>query len=357
MASCIGLLITSIIVLLLNDKLIMAWGGSDKVLLKDIDVLTLYNGKMTKGSRSSPVLQLECVEGGTAPCNAFKPRIVQCYNRGSDGADVQWECKTDMDNAYRFGEIEVSCEGYHYPDDPYILKGSCGLRYNIDYTKEGHQQKHDYYGDSQSENYYGSNGHNYYNKISSKSWNFADIIVLGAVGLMIYAFYITCIRPSHNIDDNANSTTNEDYPSGGGNGGGYGWHNPSAPPPPGSDGGAGGGGTYGFNPDYTDGASCGRNRSNFNSRSAFGGSGASGSGGGGFWTGAATGGLLGYMFGNRNNGNQRYGGSSTWGTHGSGGRWGSGGSSWRSGGGGFSGGASTSTGTRSASGFGGTSRR
>ena len=39
----------------------------------------------------------------------------------------QWECKTDMDNAYRFGQVEVSCEGYDYPEDPYILKGSCGV--------------------------------------------------------------------------------------------------------------------------------------------------------------------------------------------------------------------------------------
>ena len=58
--------------------------------------------------------------------------MVQCYNRGSDGLDVQWECKTDMDNKYRFGKISVSCEGYDYPNDPYILAGSCGLDYTID---------------------------------------------------------------------------------------------------------------------------------------------------------------------------------------------------------------------------------
>lgn len=44
----------------------------------------------------------------------------------------QWECKTDMDNAYRFGTVEVTCEGYGYPDDPYVLRGSCGVR-NIDW--------------------------------------------------------------------------------------------------------------------------------------------------------------------------------------------------------------------------------
>ena len=81
---------------------------------------------MTNGRRSSPVPQLKCV-GGTAGCHAFQPKVVQCINRGSDGYDVQWECKTEMDSAYRFGQIQVSCEGYDYPDDPYVLRGSCGV--------------------------------------------------------------------------------------------------------------------------------------------------------------------------------------------------------------------------------------
>lgn len=40
----------------------------------------------------------------------------------------KWECKADMDNAYRFGETTVVCEGYDYPEDPYVLRGSCGVR-------------------------------------------------------------------------------------------------------------------------------------------------------------------------------------------------------------------------------------
>ena len=42
-----------------------------------------------------------------------------------------------MDNLYRFGSVEVVCEGYDYADDPYILKGSCGLEYTLELTKEG----------------------------------------------------------------------------------------------------------------------------------------------------------------------------------------------------------------------------
>ena len=53
----------------------------------------------------------------------FKVFLFQCRNVGSDGFDVQWECKAEMDDSYRFGKIQVSCEGYDYPNDPYILKG------------------------------------------------------------------------------------------------------------------------------------------------------------------------------------------------------------------------------------------
>jgi len=43
---------------------------------------------MTNSRRTHPVPQLQCV-GGSAGCSAFTPRVVQCYNRGSDGYDVQ----------------------------------------------------------------------------------------------------------------------------------------------------------------------------------------------------------------------------------------------------------------------------
>ncbi|KAG7164455.1 store-operated calcium entry-associated regulatory factor-like [Homarus americanus] len=340
-----------VLIALCPGTVLSAWGfNSGSVLLKDIEVLTLYNGKMTQGQRSSPVPQLECVHGGTAPCSAFKPRVVQCYNRGWDGVDVQWECKTDMDNAFRFGDIEVSCEGYSSRDDPYVLKGSCGLRYSIDYTKEGLNQKqghhHNYYGD-QTTGYesHASPGNHGKQKLSSASY-FADLIVLVAAALMCWAFYKTCIQSSRRVGQDAHSNTNDDYPAGGGGGGGgYGWFGqgsgggtpPTAPPPP-----------AGFQSGYRDDASC-RNRT---AGGAAGGS----SGGGGFWSGAAAGGLLGYMFGRggQNNYGGGYGRQRPWGGNSG---WGS--SSWGGGGGGFSGGGGGggSTGTRTSSGFGGTSRR
>lgn len=320
------------------------WGSSNdpgKVLLRDVQVLTLKSGQMTTGRRSSPVPQLKCI-GGSAQ-GQFNPQAVQCYNRGFDGQDVQWECKADMDNLYRFGSVEVVCEGYDYSDDPYILKGSCGLEYTLELTKEGQNKnqgggKSNSWGNSYSQ-------YSYNSKNSDSSSGFGDIIVLGVICLVIYAFYKTCIDTPQNMGDRQYSSTGSDYPggapgggAGGGAGGGGGWFNP----------GNNQGNNYGAGTDGYDDASCGGAR-----RRGTG-------GGGGFWTGIATGGLMGYMFGNRGGGGYGYGNrgynrpnyGSGWGTGGGGSFGGFSGS-----GGGGGGGGSASSGTRSASGYGGTRRR
>jgi len=235
--------------------LIYGWGNSgnkDRVLLEKISAITLEQGKMTNARRVSPIPQMRCV-GGTAGCKAFQPKVVQCINRGSDGYDVQWECKTDMDSAYRFGRIQVSCEGYDYPDDPYILRGSCGLEYELDLTTEGYQQRHG--GGGGYDQYYHDRPPPYYER-QSGGWGIGKLITLVVLGTCIYWIVKCCFfgvgsgRRTHTAPPQSSSSA---YPSGTG-------------VPPSSTGGAGGGG---------------------------------------FWTGAATGGLLGYLFGQGNTG---YGG-------------------------------------------------
>ncbi|VDN55287.1 unnamed protein product [Dracunculus medinensis] len=107
--------------------------SDDKVRLTDVTALTLRRGQYTTARRSPAVPQLRCV-GGSAK-GLYEPAVIQCYNRGFDGADMQWECKAEMDEAYQFGMIQISCEGYSYPEDPYILRGSCGLQYELEKTK------------------------------------------------------------------------------------------------------------------------------------------------------------------------------------------------------------------------------
>lgn len=333
------------------------FGNKDKILLSDVKVLTLKHGHMTTARRSSPVPQLKCM-GGTARCS-FVPQVVQCYNRGSDGYDIQWECKTDMDNAYRFGTVEVTCEGYDYPDDPNILKGSCGLEYTIDLTEEGLHRKqhnqHDYYANQHGghqnaydHDYHDRSGYqNSYNMKTKASSVIGDLILLCIIGGIIYALYKTCIANNTAYPEadgtNRNRHDNNDRPPP---------YNERPPP-------------YGFSSDYMpdNGPSC---SSSYQGSSSYTGTPTGGSTGGGFWTGAMTGGILGYMFGNRNNnyyGSRTYASphSSWFGSRSYGSNhysstpsysFGSGSSSWSSGSS-----SSSSTGTRTASGFGGTKRR
>ena len=42
---------------------------------------------------------------------------------------------------YRLGSVTVACEGYDYPDDPYILAGSCGLEYSLELTQLGREKR------------------------------------------------------------------------------------------------------------------------------------------------------------------------------------------------------------------------
>ena len=67
--------------------------------------------------------------------------VYQLNIAGSDGQAVQWECKANLNTKVRFGKVEVVCEGYDYPEDDFILAGSCGLEYSLELTKEGRSQE------------------------------------------------------------------------------------------------------------------------------------------------------------------------------------------------------------------------
>ncbi|XP_020911780.1 store-operated calcium entry-associated regulatory factor [Exaiptasia diaphana] len=252
------------LVLVVCASVAQGWRSSDKIRLTDVQVLTLRHDKMTSGRRSSPVPQAKCV-GGTAGCRVV-PKVIQCYNRGSDGFDVQWECKADMDNKYRFGEVAVNCEGFDYPDDPYILKGSCGVEYTIDYVGDSNHHSDSRYDANHHESYQGNYGHKKHRRSSGWMSTFIMWGVIACIGYYIYSAF------------SSNETTPNNQP-------GY-QEASSAPPPP------------GFRPEYTT-----QDQSQFQGSSA---PGDSSSNYGGFWTGMGLGSIAGYLFGNRGYGNTGY---------------------------------------------------
>lgn len=95
--------------------------------MNSISALTFYRDRQTTARRASAVPQLTC-EG--RQCRTFQPQVVQCVAMGGNGGNgLEWKCDADLPNSVRFGNVEVSCEGWNNANDPYILKvSSCALQ-------------------------------------------------------------------------------------------------------------------------------------------------------------------------------------------------------------------------------------
>jgi len=67
---------------------------------------------------------------------------MRCTNQGSayGTEDIQWSCKAELPEELRLGSTEVICEGYDSRDDPYVLKGSCGVEYRLVLTDKGERR-------------------------------------------------------------------------------------------------------------------------------------------------------------------------------------------------------------------------
>jgi hypothetical protein len=80
--------------------------------------------------------------------------VIRCKNSGSDynEEDIQWTCTASLPEEFKLGSTDVICEGYDFPDDPYILKGSCGVEYRLVLTEKGEQKygkKKGWFGDGE----------------------------------------------------------------------------------------------------------------------------------------------------------------------------------------------------------------
>ncbi|RPD54336.1 DUF1183-domain-containing protein [Lentinus tigrinus ALCF2SS1-6] len=99
-----------------------------RIALARIPSLTFYKDSVTASRRGNPIPQLSCIG---KPCRLYQPEVVRCTNLGGTGTEVDWKCEADLPEALRLGRVEVSCEGWDGPGDPYVLKGSCGLQYRL----------------------------------------------------------------------------------------------------------------------------------------------------------------------------------------------------------------------------------
>ncbi len=148
-------------------------GAHERILLKDIQVLTLRNGAFTTGRRNSPIPQLQCQN-----CHDDAARkvvdTIQCRNVGFDGRDVNWKCETEIDKHWKLGRTEVSCEGYESPDDPFVLAGSCAIEYHLIHTPPQPTHRPQV---QQHKTVYGSGGSTRYQEPTFRTISKEDVVV------------------------------------------------------------------------------------------------------------------------------------------------------------------------------------
>lgn len=185
----------------------------DAILLSQVKTLTLRSNSQTAHRRVSAVPQLTCK--GPA-CRHHTIDTLRCKNQGSSygDEDIEWSCTASLPEEFKLGSTEVICEGYDSSDDPYVLKGSCGVEYRLVYTDKGEEK----YGKSWD------------GPAGEKSSAFAQFLfVVLFVGVLGWILYAAC--------QGATGQNRVPRPRGNGgwNGGGWGGgggNPPHDPPPP-----------------------------------------------------------------------------------------------------------------------------
>lgn len=276
----------------------------DAILLSDVQSLTLRgNGAMTSHRRVPAVPQLKCISRKEI-CRLYDIDIMRCTNQGSGygDEDIQWSCAATLPEELKLGSTDVICEGYSSADDPYVLKGSCGVEYRLVLTGKGHRR----YPNLNDGSGWFDNGRG---GTDWGAWLFTIIFVM-ILGIILYS---ACFAPQ-----NRQQGRPRRRPGFGGGGWNPGWGPDMDPPPP-----------YPGNKPSTTGQQGWQP---------------------GFWSGLAGGAAAGYFAGNRNN--QRNGHQTGYGSIGRGNRWGTGSSNGRS-----SSSSSGGSARHESTGFGSTSRR
>ncbi|KAH7087544.1 hypothetical protein FB567DRAFT_525199 [Paraphoma chrysanthemicola] len=200
-----------------------------KVKLSNVQSLTLRKDLQTSHRRVEPIPQLKCI-GGSAR-GLYEVDVMRCKNAGADYDEnnIQWTCTASLPEEFKLGSTDVICEGYDHPDDPYILKGSCGVEYRLILTDKGHEK----YGKGRDGGWWGdddeSGSHGpktFGEKIT------AALFWLVFIGVALWIVYSAVIGW---VQGPAGGAVGGNRPGWGGGGGGGGWgggNDPHDDPPP-----------------------------------------------------------------------------------------------------------------------------
>ncbi|KAL4759951.1 DUF1183 domain protein [Aspergillus foveolatus] len=248
--------------------------GKDAILLSRVHSLTLRGGgRLTRARRVSPIPQLKCVGPSKRICNMYEIDSMRCTNDGYgyDEEDVQWTCTASLPGEFKLGSTDVVCEGYRSADDPYVLKGSCGVEYRLLLSELGEQKFGQ--GSFDEDKWWGSLKHGWENKDYESTLTLFGNLVFWGIFLAVFLYIVVGL-----VRQCLGWRRGQPQPGRrwgwGGDGGDDGGPYPGGPPPP-----------YSSNPFYSFGTSGSGWRP-------------------GFWTGAMAGTGLGYELGRRSSGNR-----------------------------------------------------
>ncbi|KAH0494294.1 hypothetical protein TgHK011_000919 [Trichoderma gracile] len=219
------MLLQKLSLLLTLPLLALSARPKNAILLSGVRSLTLRgNGAKTTSRRVAPIPQLKCVSS-KAVCDLFPIDVMRCTNQGSSygSEDIEWSCTASLPEEFKLGSTEVICEGYSSPDDPYVLKGSCGVEYRLLLTDKGEQR----YPDVANSGRWFSNGEG---NPDWGGWLFA-FVFLTVLGWILYSAWRNGTNGRNRVPGRGG---NGGGWGGGGGGGGWGpgWGPGNDPPPP-----------------------------------------------------------------------------------------------------------------------------
>ncbi|KAH6687409.1 hypothetical protein F5X68DRAFT_207381, partial [Plectosphaerella plurivora] len=228
-----SLYILAPLLLLLSDlpSTIAKQPPKNAILLSQVQTLTLRgNGAKTTHRRLPAVPQLKCLSSSKI-CDLHDIDVLRCTNQGSgyDDEDTQWSCTANLPPTLKLGSTDVICEGYSSSEDPYVLKGSCGVEYRLALTKEGERRYPDI-ASGRSNNWFGED-HDTRRKSNISGYLFAIIFV----AVFAWIVYSACMAQDRNRrlgGARRGGGGGGGWGGGGGGDGPGGWQPWNDPPPP-----------------------------------------------------------------------------------------------------------------------------
>ena len=128
--------------------------------------------------------------------------------------DVSWSCTADVPGYFKLGSTDVLCEGYDHPDDPYVLRGSCGVEYRLQLTDAGYEK-------------FGNRAFTPGGIFNSEN-KIAQGLSMVFVAIWVIVAVVVCCAPQGRLG----GATGGGWGGGGGGGGGGRWGTNNDPPPP-----------------------------------------------------------------------------------------------------------------------------